>query len=434
MVAGLSDYSSEIRSAKSFDKLHLKDYVENLGGNGPRVAAYLRVSSSKQVKGNSLEEQFENIQKMKEIRQPSRIYWFFDPAKSGSKGYEKRKMNDILQLRKRGEIDEYWTMRVNRMGREYRRLQYFYLDFSGGGGKIVTLEKEYGLGDLASDLSFVIEAHMAEESNKQRAADAVAGKRRSFLHRHWNKPIPTGYLKEIWLKKSVTYEPVIREAYRLWLSTQSMERVRRRLNETFCSLLQKPLSRNNVRRILSDSIYIGKPSNLGVVISDSSLAFVDEDTFAASLRIFEVISKRHKPKKIGPIEQWGNAHPITAFSEIYKTFQWQHRGCGGSVRKNGTIFDEGIWQQLLKCADCPAEWRFPLIRKVTEDQVKSTYPEDCMGKLVFDKGTKPSRKTSMRSIIKKTTLLNKRFEQDLTRFVAGAPSQHSKRRMACRQH
>ncbi len=414
LVESVSDDTS--RAKNSFEESKLKDYVEDLGGDGPSVAAYLRVSDPKQVKGYSLEEQYDKINKLKILRKPSRIHWFFDPGKSGSRNYDKRKMNHILQMRERKEIQELWTLRVDRMGREYRRLLRFYLDFSEDGGKIVTPEREYSSEDLTSEIAYMLDAHVADKSNKQRAADAVDGKRRSFQHKHWNLSVPPGYSKESWIRKIPHYEPIIKEAFRIWLSTRSIASVRRQLNERFSI----HLSRSNVKRILSDPVYIGKPTHLGIVIIDPSLAFVDENTFQKSLGILAAVHNRYKPKKVGPLEQLANSQPI-AFLEMLRIFELHHRGCGGLVRKNGTTHDEGPWQQLLKCKACPAEWRLPPIRQRNESQFPNTSKENSLGKLVFDNGLVPEKSKKARKKGKRSAPSGKQFTQNLTRFT-GAPN------------
>ena len=75
----------------------LKDWVEDLGGNGPRVVAYLRVSTGRQAKeGFSLEAQQEQLDKLKSERKPSKIYWFTEAGKAGV-DFDKRKINKIIE-------------------------------------------------------------------------------------------------------------------------------------------------------------------------------------------------------------------------------------------------------------------------------------------------------------------------------------------------
>ncbi len=357
--------------------LQLKDSVESLGGDGPRVAAYLRVSTSRQAKeGFSLEAQYEQLNKMKNELKPSQVYWFVDAGKSGV-NFDKRKITIIAKLKEKGEIQELWVTNIDRIGRECRKLLYFFLEFCDDGAIIRTPQRTYVLKDLSSFLMLVIEAHTSEQANKSRAAAAVAGKAHAFKQKRWNKPVPLGYLKKVWLQKSSDWEPLVKEAYSFFARERSIEATRRKINERFRRLLSEPLSRSRIKRILSDPVYVGRPEHLGDVVVDHSLAFVGEDEFRKSQEILARNRKRYQSYKRGPMEKLATTQPITVL-EFLSQFERRHRSCGGLVVKNGTTKDEGIWQQLLICNKCGTEWRFPLLKH--QNKKGSNH----MGGLVFD--------------------------------------------------
>ena len=339
----------------------LIDSVEDLGGDGPKVAAYLRVSKKK-LKSFSLEAQRDAINKLKSELKPSKIYWFIDDGKSSKspEDFDKLKISSISKLRETKEIQELWVFKVNRIGRVCKKLLYFYLDFCDDGGIIRDSEKVYDMKDLASIITFVLEAHAAEKANKDRAAAAVAGKARAFKQKRWNKPVPLGYRKDVWLQRRSEFEPLITDVYRLFLAERNLESVRERLRN-FTELLTKPLTRSQIRRILSDPVYMGKPEHLGEVVIDTDLAFISEETFQKSLEILKKIQEKYKPQRMGPLEKLATSRPIT-FLQVLEVFELHHRVCGGVVWKNGTTDDEGPWQQLLRCKKCKTFWRLPPIK------------------------------------------------------------------------
>jgi len=347
--------------ANEQDKPHPVDSIEDLGGDGPKVAAYLRVSTSRQAKeGYSLDSQREQLEKLKNELKPSKIYWFVDAGKSGT-NFDKRKITKILRLRERNEIQEVWVTYIDRLGRECRKLIYFFLEFCDEGGVIRTPEKEYNLKDLSSLLSLVIEAYDSEQTNRSRAKRAVEGKRQAFKQRKWNKPVPFGYRKTTtWLEQIPEYASLIRETYRLFLIEKRIEYVTTQINTKYKQFFTRQLTRNKIRRILSDPIYVGKPQNLGEVVVDLSLAYIDEDTYQKSLATLEIIQRRHRPARISPLERLATSQPISVL-EFLKQFDHHHRGCGGKVTKNGTTDDEGVEQQILLCNKCGSEWRYPLL-------------------------------------------------------------------------
>ena len=166
----------------------LTDHVETLGGNGPKVAVYIRISKKGQS-DFSIGGQDDEINSWKEKFQPSKIYWFFDKGKSSKseKDFDKLKMKDIIKLKTTDEVTELWVSIFDRMGRVSRRLSRFYLDFSENGGIIRTSEKFYGRENL---VDFVHDADEAEKANKNRVKAVKIGTIRSFKLKHWNKGKP----------------------------------------------------------------------------------------------------------------------------------------------------------------------------------------------------------------------------------------------------
>lgn len=252
------------------------------------------VSTPRQAReGFSLEAQREQLNRLKNELKPSGICWIVDAGKSGV-DFDKRKINSILKLKDRGEIDELWVTNIDRIGRECRKMLYFFLEFCDDGAIIRTPEREYILKDLSSFLIYIIEAHTSEQANRSRAKAAKAGKAQSFKQKHWNKATPLGYQKKgKWLAKTPEFAPIVKEIYSRFLRTKSLQRVRKYINAKHRRFLSKPLSRYQVRRILSDSVYFGKPKHLGEVVTDTSLAYIDEDAFLASLKILEDIREKY---------------------------------------------------------------------------------------------------------------------------------------------
>ncbi len=362
----------------------LVDSIEELCGNGPKVAAYLRVSTSRQAKeGFSLEAQRDAINKLKSELNPSKIYWFIDAGKSSKspEDFDKLKIRSISKLRERKEIQELWVFKVNRIGRVCRKLLYFYLDFCDDGGIIRDTEKKYDMKELGSVITFVLEAHAAEKANKDRAAAAVSGKARAFKQKRWNKPEPLGYQKAGWLQKCPEFEPLIKEVYHIFLTEGHLESVRNRLGN-FTRLLAKPLTCSQIRRVLSDPVYMGRPEHLGEIVIDSDLAFIDEATFQQSLQILVKIKEGRKPKRI--LQKLAIEKPII-FSQVLTEFELHHRDCGGLVWMNGPTDDEGQWQQLFQCKKCKTFWRLPHIKPDKNKPQEGVVGKNFMGGLSFDK-------------------------------------------------
>jgi len=350
------------------------DLVENLGGEGPRVAAYLRVSTGKQAKkGFSLDAQRDQLEKLKADHKPSRIYWFIDAGKSG-RDFDKRKLNAIMELKERGEVDELWVTNIDRIGRECRKLLLFFLNLCDDDVVVIrTPEKVYGLKDLSSLLVYVIAAHAAEQKNKDRTNAVVAGKAQAFKQGRWNKPVPTAYrkAKDEWLEKipDPNWEPLIKDVYAILFRIRKIEHVRRRVNEKYRGFLPKPLTRHQIKRILSDPVYMGKPQHLGVIVEDPSLVYVDEKTFVEAQKVLGCIHRRHSCKRYNPIKDSVAELGISALDFYDHFVELHHKGCGGLWVKNGTETANGITRQIFLCKKCGRQTKVPKnaqIRRIQE--------------------------------------------------------------------
>jgi len=339
---------------------NIKDHVEDVGSYGPRVAAYLRVSTGRQAKeGFSLPAQREQLNKLKDQLKPSKICWFVDAGKSGV-AFDGRKITSIMQHAEKREIDELWVTQIDRIGRECIELVLFFLNLCKKGVLIRTPEKVYSLKDLSSVLTYVIEARGAEEENKRRARSAMASKTQRFRGKKWNKTcIPLAYKKkEDWLEKNPTWEPIVKEIHEHFLRMGNFESVRIYINRKYLHVLHAPLTRYQIRSILSDPIYAGRPEHLGEVVNDPSLAYVDEQKFINAQEVINRIRSKHRPNRVDPLKDLIDTCGISAL-EFLDQLEYHHKQCGGLVVKNGTKLAGSLTRQIMRCRKCQIQWAVP---------------------------------------------------------------------------
>jgi len=349
---------------------NIKDHVEDLGGNGPKVIAYLRVSTGRQAKeGFSLPVQREQLDKLKDQLKPSKICWFVDAGKSGV-AFDGRKISSIMQHAEKREIDELWITQIDRIGRECTELLLFFLNLCKKGVLVRTPEKVYSLKDLSSVLTYVIEAWGAEEGNKRRSRSVMASKMQRFRGRKWNKTsIPLAYKKkEDWLEKDPTWEPIVKEIHEHFLRVGNFESVRIYINRNYHHVLHAPLTRYQIRSILSDPIYAGRPQHLGEVVNDPSLAYVDEQKFINVQEVINRIRSKHRPNRVDPLKDLVDTCGISAL-EFLDQLEYHHKQCGGLVVKNGTKLAGSLTRQIMLCRKCEIQWAVPSntqLKRMTE--------------------------------------------------------------------
>jgi len=340
------------------------DHVEDIGGNGVRVAAYLRVSTGKQAKqGSSLPAQKELLTKLKGEIRPSRIHWFVDAGKSAdSIDFDRRKTNLIMQLADAKQVEELWVTRIDRIGRKCIDLLLFFFKISKKGVTIRTPERAYSSKDLSSVLMLLIEAWVSEEENRRRAKSAMASKIQRFKAKKWNKAsAPFGYRRKgEWLEKDPILEPVVRDAYDLFLNLRNIESVRAQLSGKYRHLTMEPITRYRLASILSDPTYVGKPQHLNETANDPSLVCVDEERFAKAQETLRQIHRRFRPDRAGPLRDLISACGISAL-EFLDQLEFRHKACGGSVVRNGTRHAKNAryTQQVFLCKKCGNQWAIP---------------------------------------------------------------------------
>lgn len=230
----------------------------------------------------------------------SRVYWFIDAGKSARKHeFNRMKLDRIMWLAKKGEIDVLLTMNVARVGRECIGVLVYFFELRRLGVVIHTPEKRYDLKDLGNLIQLIIEAWMAEMENKRRAKAAMGAKAQAFKQKHWNKPVPKGYCKTRygWLEKVAECDAPISEIYDKFITCKCYEKVREKVNRNHAQILKKNLTRHQVRRILTDPVYKGEPEHLGVKVKDPSLAYVDDTKFRKVQEIIKRKQQVHRPKR-----------------------------------------------------------------------------------------------------------------------------------------
>ncbi len=197
----------------------------------------------------------------------------------------------------------------------------------------------------------------------------VAGKGQSFRQGHWNKHVPLGYESfERWIQKTLCCEQAIPEIFALFLTLKDEAKVADEINKKYSAVLNMKLERSHIKRILRDPVYIGRPEHLGVVVEDPSLAFVDNETFCKCQEILNSKEKELKPTQLDALREMLAIKHIWALRFIEKEIVFRHRGCGGTVDKNGTLKYKGIRQVVFLCRKCKSQWRVPAMSQLDEER------------------------------------------------------------------
>ncbi|MGB9959690.1 MAG: recombinase family protein [Candidatus Bathyarchaeales archaeon] len=297
------------------------DEIEYLnGGNGLRVAAYLRVSTQRQAKkGVSLMAQKDEIRDLARKIGAGVIYWFID-AKSGV-SFVERKLNAIYRLAEMRLIEKVVTREIDRMGRDSYLLLAFIITIRTLGVTTVVPSGELDVKRWQDMIVATIKSVMAEEENIKRTKSALSSKIYNFKHEKWNMPVPLGYRKDAkgWIEKIPEYESVIKDMFDSFLIFRSYGKVAAHINAKYGKLIGRSLSPEAVKRLLTNPVYIGRPScgkektkailnNMEMAVEDRGLAFIDTITFE---KVQETIKKKE-------LEYEREKKPVEELYEIFE--------------------------------------------------------------------------------------------------------------------
>jgi DNA invertase Pin-like site-specific DNA recombinase len=389
-------------SGKDFSKI--ADYYREFGGEGNRVAYYLRVSTRKQARdGRSLDEQKAAMENLILREKPSVVYGYVDPGKSGVE-FDNRKVTEIVTLARNQLIDEFWVAYIDRIGRSLIDELEFICVLRRNNISIRTPEKCYDSNNLADFLILVIKCYMSEESNRKRKERANNSKRRNFIDKNWNKTaVPLGYKKNTdgWLTILEDWIPVIRDIYKYFNDGASYAGVSRKINTKNNLINDSSISSARVKSILTDPVYIGKPEHYGSVVDDSSLRLITDDLFnQVKNRVTKLTTDRRVSNEVDPLKIIAERFDISLL-EFLDNIVFHHKKCGGELVKNGSRLVDGVQRQTFICKKCKEQFWIPnqtqmkKIININKEKKETINPlEKTKGPSSRKKGNKKKRKHS----------------------------------------
>jgi len=357
------------------------DGVETLGGEGDSVAGYIRVSTPRQAReGMSIEAQKDEHRKIAQKMGISRIYWVVDAGKSG-RDFTHRKLNLILTLAEAKKISKLIISGIDRAGKKSLKLLGFLLQLRGYGVTIVTPQEELDIKKLADFMITTVKSFSAEEENEKRAHYSLRSKVYAFRERVWSLSVPLGYRRKgKWIEKEVIWIPVIKDIFDLFLKLKNYKAVADIVNKKHCNPPDKPLTRQQITRIVQNPVYMGKPTFSGkvaekkfgkTVIDDPNLAYISNDAFEKANEIASVKHEKCKRRK-KDLEELVENCGIEVLDFLPQVAPLCPN-CGGLTRSNGLTY---------KCKDCGRQLRVPKKKEIEKIREWALKREKCLRTII----------------------------------------------------
>lgn len=346
------------------------------GGNpSPRSTCviYIRVSSLRQAfDGRGTEGQLSVCKQVVETKGLDLVHEPIIEVNAKGTDFSRKGLNQLLRIVEEKSVDYVVVAHIDRLGRRtLQTLQLLSILNRGHDTIVITPTAEIDLRTTEGTMLGTTFAMLAELDNRARGFRVQRGRVDGFLNKNWKstgRKIPYGYKEKIqaqsnrrnnvWLQVSPVEATIVRDVFDYFTNPEN----KRTYVETITYAQENHtliLSRDQLKRILTNPVYIGKPTvrielSGGEVIEetvpDKSLKIIEGSTYKmASSRMEEISIKRGKSTKeevvteITLIEKYGIA-PVLDIVGL----PWicSKNNCHSLLRNDGIVnLDEGVTSQ-----------------------------------------------------------------------------------------
>jgi DNA invertase Pin-like site-specific DNA recombinase len=330
---------------------------------------YARVSNKAQVEeGYSLPAQIDVLEKIARDEDIAVLKILEDGGKTG-RNLNRENLWTILQYAEERKISILLVIEIDRIGRDSIETLYFMNRLKNCGVKIRTKDALIDLNKISDLITTTIKSLAAQIEINNLSERTQRGKIKKWKEKKWIRPeVPLGYERDDgWIKKIVQYTPLIKEVYEFFEKWRDYTKVTREINEKHRQSLKKSLTAAQIKRILSDPVYKGKPQYGNEVVDSPELAFIDEDTFARAQKIKVGIRKRYERIKNREVITVENIVEKIGYSFAEKVLRIAVLcECGHIMVKNGMRKFRDRWVYNYLCPECGKQRRIPTGRQVAQ--------------------------------------------------------------------
>ena len=375
----------------------------------PKGLIYIRVSTDPQVEdGNGLRRQ---KNRTREVAEKEGIDVVADPiTDKGNSGrdFERTGLQELLQRAQQEEIAYIIVEDTDRLGRRApQTLSTIDLIQNECNATVVTPQGAMDTTRIDGLAMAALQSIISDIENRNRSTRLLSGQIDAFRQKDWkawfNNP-PFGYDRkgdwsaedpdERWIQINPTQEKVVKETFDYFLHSVNLHEPYAKVDRHLQDEFDLDLPRWQIKRILQNPVYAGKPTveaeTIGdegqkEVVEDETLEVIDEGWLRRSQDKVEKIRKEYANKSDSDtldlevlLAQYG-VQVLTSVSDCVALL-CPTNDCDGRMRKNGTrklTQDAGIEQEEdvhnWQCRECgkqkmfPNEWEMYQIQHKTSD-------------------------------------------------------------------
>jgi DNA invertase Pin-like site-specific DNA recombinase len=311
--------------------------------HGPRRGvAYIRVSTAEQEKtGYSVSSQKRLLE---EKMKTDGVFIVHEPIIDVETGTtnEREGLKQLWELAKSGSINFVYVLSLDRLGRHVAETPYLMYKLKEETGVIIrTMEREYNLTESFDFVSLVLQAYPGDVESHRISERTRRGKDEKFRSGKWVGPIPFSYRRNASgeLERVRELEPIVRKIFENYRERRDVKEVTRVINALHSRTTSK-FSADQIRRVLTNTTYIGRPRYGKTEISAPQLSIIPTDLFENVQLLLERkaqksrTKKERKPKSY--LDDLSSEYDTGSVVSFLKIFRAHCPRCGTEMQGNGS--------------------------------------------------------------------------------------------------
>jgi DNA invertase Pin-like site-specific DNA recombinase len=285
--------------------------------------------------------------------------------------FPRKGISKILDIAENKPLDYVLVLRLDRLGRDMTETPYFMKQLFERGVKILAPEKMYSFSDPLEIIQAVFECYAAQVEDEKIGKRSQGGRIERFRQGFWPIPAPPLYERDKegrLKKKDLNMGLIVQDAHRIYQKEKNATKVLKWINQCHHSILGKAFTYNDVKTILYNPVYKGKPAYGGISVDRPELAMVEEKLFDATQKILKDKATKHKKKEnvLGKlVKEHGLSYVTRTLSLPVPCLE-----CGSIMVENGTktarIRGIEVRTHLYLCTNCGKQRTVPSIPKLAE--------------------------------------------------------------------
>jgi len=351
---------------------------------------YVRVSKEEQKKsGYSLASQIRLLEEKMRREGVAAVHPPIMDVESG-RSFEREGLKKLIKLAKSGSIDYVYVYDLDRLGRNVVETPYLMYKLKEETGVVVrTMSDEYNFEDPFDYVVVTIKSFPGDLESRNIGERTQRGKNEKFRQGKWVGPIPFGYRKNVSgeLEKLPELEPIVVDIFQTYKMLGNIKKVTHIINERYLNKIGK-FSANQIRRILTNSIYIGNPRYGKIEIHAPALAMVAPELYNQVQRLLKrnarkfKVKKYRKPRSI--LDDFAAKYGMDYVMRVLDVLKPHCPKCQTQMVGDGSKPLKGLWLPNFKCPAWGYQRTVPLVSELGRFQGNLLSCPNCRSVENFD--------------------------------------------------